>query len=127
MFPSAKVVAIRRRALERLYSDTALIHTEEASAMNPVTGRITQQEVTAGPYPCRLSYKKFPEAQKGDGVASFSQIITLFIAPEVVIAAGSGVTVTHECRTLEFIASGIPAVYSDHQEIVLENRVKHDG
>lgn len=127
MFPSAKVVAIRRRALERLYSDTALIRTEEASVMDLVTGRITQRESMSGPYPCRLSYKSFPEAQKGDGVASFSQTITLFIAPEVVIAAGSAVSVTREGRTLEFIASGVPAVYSDHQEIVLENRVKHDG
>lgn len=127
MFPSAKVVALRRRALERLYSDTALIHTEEQSTMDPVTGRIIQQEATSGPYLCRLSYKSFPEARKGDGVASFSQTITLFIAPEVSVTAGSAVTVTHEGRALEFTASGVPAVYSDHQEIVLENRVKHDG
>lgn len=127
MFPSAKVVAIKRRAIERLYRDTAMIHTANPSAMDPVTGRIVNQTVTTGPYPCRLSYKKFPEAQKGDGVATFLQTITLFIAPELVIQAGSGVTVMHEGRTLEFTASGVPAVYSDHQEIALENRVKHDG
>lgn len=127
MFPSAKVVAIKRRAVERLYRDTATISTEVQSTPDPVTGRIVNQTVTTGPYSCRLSYKNFPEAKQGDGIAEFMQTITLFIAPELVIKAGSVITVTHEGRTLEFTASGVPAVYSDHQEIVLENRVKHDG
>lgn len=121
------MVSIKRKAIESLYQDTATITISVKGQVDPKTGRVINKEKTSPEYPCRISYKTFPIANNPNGVAEFSQLITLFIAPEVDIPAGSKVTVNHLGKTLEFTASGVPARYSDHQEVELKNRVKHNG
>lgn len=127
MLSKAKMVSIKRKAIESLYRDTATITTSVKGQVDPKTGRVINKEKASPEYPCRISYKTFPIANNPNGIAEFSQLITLFIAPEVDIPAGSKVTVTHLDKTLEFTASGVPARYSDHQEVELKNRVKHSG
>ncbi len=51
---------------------------------------------------------------------SISQTIKLFINPDVVIAPGSKITVTQSGETEVFKASGKPAKYDTHQEVILE-------
>lgn len=70
--------------------------------------------------PCRLSYKTISGANNGETMSGISQIIKLFLAPDVEILAGSKITVTQHGVTADYKASGQPAIYASHQEIILE-------
>ena len=50
-----------------------------------------------------------------------AQGVKLFLAPEIVISSNSKIVVTQNGVTDEYSASGIPAIYSTHQEITLES------
>ena len=69
--------------------------------------------------PCRLSYNSAPTTGK-DVVASVTQEIKLFLSPQYVIPEGSKIVVTQRGCTDEFIRSGKPKKYENHQEIVLD-------
>ena len=115
MLPKAKMV---RHALEKMYDDTCTITCmEEQEKANGATGFLPV--VKYQDEPCKLSYSPGPSAVQGD-VATINQTIMLFIAPEVVIPAGSVITVTHEGVTEDYKRSGICAMYPTHQEIILE-------
>lgn len=70
--------------------------------------------------PCDLSYEGFPVT--GEGIAP-GRVLTvkLFLSPALSIPAGSVIEVTTRTGRFEvFKASGVPAVYTNHQEINLE-------
>jgi hypothetical protein len=70
--------------------------------------------------PCRVSYKQEPSTNIATGAAQLTQVIMLFIRPDIEIKAGSVIEVTQHGRTLKYKRSSKPAVYSNHQEVVLE-------
>ena len=70
--------------------------------------------------PCRLSFKNISQAEQTESVAKTSQVVKLFIAPEVYIPPGSIVEVTQNGVTRKYKHSGISAVYTNHQEIILD-------
>lgn len=70
--------------------------------------------------PCRLSYNREQATNIQNGAAVVSQSITLFIRPDLVIKAGSVIEITQNGTTEKYKGSGKPAVYTNHQEIVLE-------
>ena len=70
--------------------------------------------------PCRVSYRQEPTTNIATGAAQLTQIIMLFIRPDIDIKAGSVITVTQQGRTLKYKRSSKPAIYSNHQEVVLE-------
>lgn len=70
--------------------------------------------------PCRLSYNREQATNIANGAAVVSQSITLFIRPDLVIKPGSVVEITQHGITERYKGSGQPAVYSNHQEIILE-------
>lgn len=76
--------------------------------------RILQNE------PCRVSYNSIPATSPKSEAAEIRQIIKLFISKDVLIPEGSKLVVTQQGRTEAYKRSGKPAVYSTHQEIVLE-------
>lgn len=53
-------------------------------------------------------------------MATTSQAVKLFIAPEIAVPEGSRIDVTQNGITTSYRQSGTPAVYSSHQEITLE-------
>jgi hypothetical protein len=55
-----------------------------------------------------------------DTAAAVSQGTKLFISPEVVVNAGSKIVVEQNGVKTEYSASGEPAVYASHKEIMLE-------
>lgn len=108
-----------RKAIESMYKDTCSIF-EQQKIKNPVTHVIEFKEVEVyTDVKCRLSFSTIQSTSKGD-VPSIVQITKLFIAPEVDIKPGSKIKVTHEGITTDFTRSGVPAIYSTHQEVVLE-------
>ena len=112
-----------RAAIESLYRDSCTVY-----GMVPYqkTNRATayQEVVILENQPCKLSYSQALSAQpvaENDGIASaMTQLVKLFIAPELDIPPGSKIQVEHLGRTLYFKSSGAPAVYAIHQEIQLE-------
>ena len=70
--------------------------------------------------PCRLSFKTISQAEQTELGANVSQVVKLFISPEVYIPPGSTIEVTQNNVTRRYRHSGISAAYTNHQEIVLE-------
>ena len=70
--------------------------------------------------PCRLSFKNISQTEQTESVAKTSQVVKLFIAPEVYVPPGSIFEVTQNGVTRKYKHSGISAVYTNHQEIVLD-------
>ncbi len=69
--------------------------------------------------PCHLVFKTVTSTVQSDSAARAEQIIKLLLSPDVVIKAGSKITVIQEGVTTDYACSGEPAVYATHQEIVL--------
>lgn len=94
---------------------------EYQSVKNEKT-HVTRQELVTvyTDQPCKLSYSKAPTTTDGDSPVKLLAV-KLFLPSELVIRAGSVLTVTQAGRTQTFKASGEPAVYTNHQEIELVN------
>ena len=85
------------------------------------TWQTTQKEVPVlENEPCRLSYNKEQATNISSGAAVVSQSITLFIRPDLVIKPGSVIEITQHGVTERYKGSGQPAVYCNHQEIILQ-------
>ena len=70
--------------------------------------------------PCKLSFEKRNTVVQTETAAVQAQGVKLFLAPEIVVRSNSKIVVTQNGVTEAYSASGKPAVYSTHQEIVLE-------
>ena len=88
---------------------------------DPYTHQSTQKKVPIiVDEPCKLSYNKEQATNIASGAAVISQSITLFIRPDLEIAPGSVIEVTQHGKTTLYKGSSKSAVYTNHQEIVLE-------
>lgn len=109
-----------RKAVESTYTGICTV-IEYQSVKDPKTKITKQQEViTAENVPCRLSFESKTAASPSETVSAVNQSIKLFVAPEVRIKSGTKVIVAQNGVTTEYAASGMPAVYVSHQEIMLE-------
>ena len=109
-----------RKAIESLYVGKCTI-TKKQKVIDPITKRTKFEDVSfCLDEPCRLSYSNVSATDETDTVSKVSQVIKLFLKPELMIEAGSKITVTQHGRTIRYVASGQPAVHTNHQEIVLE-------
>lgn len=70
--------------------------------------------------PCRLSFEKASAAAQTETAAAVSQGVKLFLPPEISIKPGSKVLVRQNGACGVYAASGEPAVYQTHQEVMLE-------
>ena len=106
--------------LVRLWGGRCTIY-EFQDITDPLTYQTTQKEVPVlVDEPCRLSYNKEQATNISSGAAVVSQSITLFIRPDLVIKPGSVIEITQHGVTERYKGSGQPAVYCNHQEIVLQ-------
>ena len=73
---------------------------------------------------CKLSFFNnltSNNAVRNSGIASEPKLVAkLFLPKDVIIPAGCRVDVTHEGASYQLKSSGVPAVFSHHQEILLE-------
>ena len=108
-----------RKALESMYTDKLTV-TEYQKVTDSITHVTESKGVqTLVDIPCRLSFQTVTSVDQ-DKVPFQTQIVKLFLAPEVVINPGSKITVQHAGVTTDYMQSGKPAVHTNHQEIVLE-------
>lgn len=111
---------LHREIIEQTYDGVCNIY-----GMQPVKDqktKVTRREeaMVRSEIPCHLSFSGTAPAVGGETVTTVSQTIKLFLAPEPVIPPGSRIEVIQQGRTESFARSGKAAVYSSHQEIVLE-------
>lgn len=124
MFQTTPLV---KSAIESMYQDTCTIKTQKAT-VDSDNGIVTTSEVSAGPFPCRLSFSAFPSADAdGYAVPALQQSVKLFLAPDVAVTPGADIDVTHLGNVLRFKAASIPASYGSHQEVVLAVREVYSG
>lgn len=108
-------VVKRRKAIERLYDGICTITgMQEVIKESGATGFEPVEICTD--QPCRLSFG-ISRTNTGEAATETTHEAKLFLAPEIVIPAGSRVTVKQNDSTWEYKLSSTPAVYSTHQEI----------
>lgn len=106
--------------LKTMWTGRCTIYEHE-KVFDPITKQTTQKEVPVlEEEPCRLSYRYEQSTDMKSGAAVVSQSITLFIRPDLVIKPGSVIEITQHGVTCKYKGSGKPAVYCNHQQIVLE-------
>lgn len=116
MLPKTKMV---KQAIERLYDgECTIVEHKPFKDMNRTTS--FRDVILYEKEPCRLSFQSLDTTQKDNGAAEIKQVIKLFIAPDINIPAGCKITVTQNGVTADYKSSGVPAVYTNHQEIILE-------
>lgn len=94
---------------------------EYKDSIDPITFQTTYKLTTViVNEPCRVSYSRETTTNVQNGVAEMTQITMLFIRPDLDIKAGSVIEVTQNGRTLKYKSSSKTALYSNHQEVVLE-------
>lgn len=109
-----------KNPLAKLWIGRCTIY-EYQDVTNSETYQTTQEPVPVlVDEPCRLSYNREQATDITNGTAIVSQSITLFIRPDIVIKPGSVIEITQHGVTEKYKGSGKPAVYCNHQEIILE-------
>lgn len=108
-----------RKAIESMYKDTCNVY-EWQKTKDPITHANKFGEVLVhANKKCKLSHSTIT-VTSDDKAATQKQTIKLFIAPELEIKAGSKISITHQGRTVDYKRSGVPAIYTNHQEFMLE-------
>lgn len=69
--------------------------------------------------PCKLSFQTIATNNQGQNTSSVTQIVKLFINPDVKIEPGSKIIIKKGTNITEYKHSGEAAVYPTHQEIML--------
>ncbi len=115
---SENQVVIHRRALERTYN--GICNITESRKVKNANGSTGFEEVEAyTDKPCRLSYKSASAVKSSETINNTSQVIKLFIAPEIDIKSNSKIVVTQNGLTKSYKNSSEPIIYPTHQEIEL--------
>ena len=116
---SQNVLVKAKKAKESLYDGVCTIYEQQKiQKANKSTGFESVKVVEN--QPCRLSFSTITSANQGENGASLKQTVKLFMSPDVTVKAGSRIVVTQNNKTTEYKCSGESAVYSTHQEIILE-------
>lgn len=109
-----------RKAIESLYEHTCTV-IEYDKKKDPITKITSNKEVIVlENQPCKLSFSSVSASKQTEVANQVSQVIKLFIAPEIVIKEGSKLIINHTGRLSEYKNSGTPSIFPTHQEIVLE-------
>ena len=69
--------------------------------------------------PCKLSFSTLQAAGQDESGARIVQVVKLFLDKTVTIKPASKLTITRDGQTFIFKQSGLPGMFSKHQEIVL--------
>ena len=117
---SAATIKAARKAIESTYIGS-LVVIEHQKVKDEVTKLTGYKDVAViENQPCKLSFESLKTASQSDSAATVTQTTKLFVSPDIVIKAGSKITVTQAGTTTDYTCSGVPAVYLTHQEIILD-------
>ena len=109
-----------RKAIESLYDGKCSV-IERLDVKDEKTKITRKSEVTVfKDLPCKLSFERINTVIQNENAAKRSQSTKLFLSPEILIREGSKIIVEQNGVKTEYSASGVPAIYPTHQEIMLE-------
>lgn len=107
------------RNLQKLWRDTCSIYNFE-KVKDPKTKTTEFKEILVQEnIPCRISFQNISSTSETPSIAITNQDIKLFLSNNVEIKENSKIVVTRNGISKTYKASGIPAIYSVHQEIIL--------
>lgn len=105
-------------AVSRLWNGRCdVVEYTEVTDGNGITKH--EKVVIAKGIPCRVSYESDTHGIQSRTTDNISQKIKLFVLGGIEVRPGSEITVTQNGVTRNYVSSGIPAVYTAHQEIPL--------
>jgi hypothetical protein len=108
-----------KAALQILWKDTLTV-TEYKEVTNPVNFSTGFEEaVVLENQPCKLSFTTLSSTNQNDTDAKLVQVTKIFLDNAAQIKPGSKITVQRGGQTFEFSQSGLPGLFTTHQEIVL--------
>lgn len=109
-----------RKAIESTY--TGVCNIIKRRDVRDEKTKITHksEEIVACNQPCKLSFERLNISDQTETAAVLNQNVKLFISPDITIKSGSKIIVEQNGVKSEYCASGEPAVYFSHQEIMLE-------
>ena len=107
-----------KKALMSLWKDTfSVVEYQEVIKPNGSTGF---EEVTIlENVTCKLSFSTLKETNQNDADAVVAQVTKLFCDSLIDIKPASKIIVQRDGRTFEYSQSGLPGIFTNHQEIVL--------
>ena len=109
------------KAVSRLWTGKCdVINYTDTKDENGITKH--DRRVIAEAVPCRLSYENDSLGTQTRTTDNISQTIKLFISNDIEIKPGSEITVTQNGITRSYVSSGIPSVYTAHQEVNLVDK-----
>lgn len=107
------------RNLQKLWRDTCSIYNFE-KVKDPKTKTTEFKEILVKEnIPCRISFQNISSTTETPSIAVTNQVIKLFLSNKVEIKENSKIVVTRNGIAKTYKASGIPAIYSVHQEVIL--------
>ena len=120
MFLDEQDILRTREVIENTY-DCLCDTIEYQASKNSINKRTEYQEVKVlEKQACRISYKTVTNTNQTEQENTTTQIIKLFISPDIDIKPGSKIIITKGEWQKEYKNSGEPAKYDTHQEIILE-------
>lgn len=111
---------IMRNRIEQMYEDRCTVYEQMDVFDKKTKVKKGKRVAILEDEPCRLSFSRLEAGEKADPASMPSQTVKLFISPDIDIKTGCVIEIRHKGRTYEYERSGQPAVYSSHQEIVLQ-------
>ena len=116
-----------KRALRALWTDRCTVFVREGSRDDKTGVTVFSERKALEGVPCRLSYKLTSRAlmPAGEGqAAALEQSVRLFLDRDTVIPPGARLEIYRggddKAAPLVFGRSGLPGLYTDHQELRLE-------
>lgn len=118
MLSQTQMVRIRK-AKESMYIGLCtVVEYHKVKQANQSTG--FSEVIVLENIPCKLSFKSASSTLESDKASALTQSISLILAPEIEINPGSKIIVTQNGVTKAYKNSGVPAVYTTHQEIMID-------
>ncbi|MGL5514387.1 MAG: hypothetical protein ACRDBM_14295, partial [Sporomusa sp.] len=97
-----------RKAIESMYKALCTVY-EYQPVKDPDTKiSVSQPVAVLTDQPCRLSFQTITDTSMHDGAGVPTQVIKLFLPPEIVINPGSKITVAQNGVSTDYQLSGKP-------------------
>ena len=111
-------VELERKWLEKTYDGKMAVTSSRKENVDGET-MVTPDVVLYEEEPCGLAFSGTPPAEQGEDAGQTRYQATIFCAPELVIPAGSRITVTQYGQTCKLKYSGEAIACPTHQQLAV--------
>lgn len=111
-----------KNVLKRLWTDTCMVKNLIEVEDKKDHSTSTEEVIVLENEPCKLSFQTISANSEDETKAKLVQKAKLFLSNEVEIKPGSRIEIRRGGRQFSYSSSGLPAIFSSHQEIILEQK-----